>query len=59
MVRDLSAFGLKLYSQPSTTVEQMEFCQRMIRRPDINQERFNRIWETEVIALKDEYEMNP
>ena len=59
MVRDLSGFGLKLYSQPSTTVEQMEFCQRMIRRPDINQERFNRIWETEVIALKDEYEMNP
>ncbi len=59
MVRDLSGFGLKLYCQPSTTVEQMEFCQRMIRRPEINQERFNRIWQTEVIALKDEYEMNP
>ncbi len=59
MVRDLSVFGLKLYSQPSTTVEQMEFCQRMIRRPDIDLDRFNRIWLNEVIALKDEYEMNP
>ncbi|OGN91467.1 MAG: hypothetical protein A2Y88_10690 [Chloroflexi bacterium RBG_13_48_10] len=59
MVRDLSGFGLKLFGQPSTTVEQMEFCQRMIRRPEINQDRFNRIWQNQVIALKDEYEMNP
>ncbi|MFZ2096492.1 MAG: acyl-CoA dehydrogenase [Anaerolineales bacterium] len=59
MVRDLSGFALKLYSQPSTTREQMPFYLQMIRRPEVNQDRFNRVWLTQVYALKDEYEMNP
>jgi acyl-CoA dehydrogenase len=59
MVRDLSGFALKLYSQPNTTSEQIEFCQRMIRRPEVNLDRFNRVWLNEVFSLKDEYEMNP
>lgn len=58
MVRDLSGFALKLYSQPSTTPEQMEFCHRMIRRPEPNLERFSHVWSHQVIPLKDEYEMN-
>ena len=36
MVRDISGFALKLYNQPSTTREQMEFCLRMIKRPEGN-----------------------
>jgi len=48
MIRDLSGYALKLYSQPNTTSEQMEFCQRMIRRPEVNQDRFNRVWLNEV-----------
>ena len=59
MIRDLSGFALKLYSQPNTTSNQMEFCQGMIRRPEVNQDRFNRVWLNEVYSLKDEYEMNP
>jgi acyl-CoA dehydrogenase len=59
MIRDLSGFALKLYSQPSTTIEQMDFCQRMIRRPGVDQDRFDRVWLNEVLPLKDEYEMNP
>jgi len=59
MVRDLSGFALKLYSQPSTTREQMEFCQRMIQRPEVNHERFSHVWLDQVYPLKDEYEMNP
>ena len=59
MIRDLSGFALKLYSQPNTTSKQLEFCQRMIRRPEVNQDRFNRVWLNEVYSLKDEYEMNP
>ncbi len=59
MVRDLSGFALKLYSQPSTTRDQMEFCLRMIQRPVVNQERFSRVWLNQVYPLKDEYEMNP
>jgi acyl-CoA dehydrogenase len=59
MVRDLSGFALKLYSQPNTTSEQMKYCQQMIRRPEFNQLRFDRVWLNDVYLLKDEYEMNP
>jgi len=59
MVRDLSGFALKLYSQPSTTREQMEFCQKMIRRPEVNHERFSHVWSDQVYSLKDAYEMTP
>lgn len=59
MVRDLSGFALKLYSQPTTSSQQMEFCMRMIRRPVVDLERFNRVWRDHVYALKDEYEMHP
>jgi acyl-CoA dehydrogenase len=59
MVRDLSTFALRLYSQPSSTNQQMEFCQRMIRRPIVDNERFSRVWLEQVYPLKDEYEMNP
>ncbi len=59
MIRDLSGFALKLYSQPDTTPQQMDFCQGMIRRPEVDQDRFKRIWQNEVYPLKDEYEMNP
>jgi acyl-CoA dehydrogenase len=59
MVRDLSGFALKLYSQPSTTREQMEFCIKMIQRPVVSTERFDHVWLDQVYPLKDEYEMNP
>jgi acyl-CoA dehydrogenase len=59
MVRDLSGFALRLYGQPSTSEAQMQFCQRMIRRPAMDQERFDRVWLEGVYPLKDEYEMNP
>jgi acyl-CoA dehydrogenase len=59
MVRDLSGFALKLYSQPSTTRDQMEFCQRIIKRPEVDTIRFRHVWEEQVYPLKDEYEMTP
>jgi len=59
MVRDLSGFALKLYSQSSTNSRQMEFCLRMIRRSAVDLERFGRVWAENVFALKDEYEMRP
>jgi acyl-CoA dehydrogenase len=59
MVRDLAGFALKLYSQPYTTSEQMSFCQQMIRRPEVDPARLNRVWLDQVFPLKDEYQMNP
>ncbi len=59
MVRDLSCYALKQYSQPSVTPQQMELCRRMIRRPELDLERTSRVWLENVYPLRDEYEMNP
>ena len=59
LVRDMSSFALQLYAKPSATAEQMDFCTKMIRKPAVNPERAARIWQEEVLPLKDAYEMNP
>ncbi len=59
MVRDFSKYALQLYSKPDSTEKQMEMCLAMVRRPVVNQERFNKIWNEYVFAQKDVYEMNP
>lgn len=58
MVRDFSKFALQLYSKTSSTAKQMEICMRMIKKPVANPQRFNRIWEEQVYALKGAYRMN-
>jgi hypothetical protein len=37
----------------------MEFCQRIIKRPEVDTIRFRHVWEEQVYPLKDEYEMTP
>ncbi len=59
MVRDFSKFALQLYSKPSSTPAQMEYCQRMLRKPNVDEERYLSVWKEKVYALKDLYEMNP
>jgi acyl-CoA dehydrogenase len=59
MIRDFSEYALKLYSKTDTSEVQMGYCQKMIKRPVTDMDRFTRIWEGHVIALKDNYEMNP
>jgi acyl-CoA dehydrogenase len=58
MVRDFSKFALQLYAKPSSTRMQMGFCSRMIKKPVINEERFETVWKNYVYALKDQYAMN-
>jgi len=58
MVRDLSKFALQLYTKPSSTQAQMDCCLKMIRKPFVDEGRYLRVW-NRVLALKDEYEMNP
>ncbi|MDM8526196.1 acyl-CoA dehydrogenase [Desulfococcaceae bacterium HSG8] len=57
-VRDFSKFALQLYSKPSSTEDQMGLCMKMIRKPLVDDARFNRIWDDHVYVLKDIYEMN-
>ena len=59
MIRDFSAFALKLFSKTSSTTLQKTLCLLMIKKPAVNPARFNRIWNEQVYPLKDAYEMNP
>jgi acyl-CoA dehydrogenase len=58
-VRDFSEFALQLYSKPATTEAQMEYCMKIIKKPAVDNERYQRVWDKYVIALKDTYEMTP
>jgi len=58
LVRDFSKFAVELQSKPSCTEKQIEYCQKMIKRPYPNKERFERVVQM-VYAHKDEYEMSP
>jgi acyl-CoA dehydrogenase len=58
MVRDFSKFALQLYSKTSSTDKQMAICMRMIKKPVVDPQRFNRIWEGEVYRLRGTYRMN-
>jgi acyl-CoA dehydrogenase len=58
MVRDFSKFALQLYSKPSSTKNQMEYCMRMIKKPVVDEKRFGRVLEN-VYKSKNLYEMNP
>ncbi len=58
LVRDFSKFSLQLYSKTSSTAMQRLICRRMIRKPRVDQARFERVWEEQVYALKGAYRMN-
>lgn len=58
LVRDFSKFALQLYSKTSSTARQRFFCRRMIRKPVVDQARFQRVWETHVYSLRGAYRMS-
>jgi acyl-CoA dehydrogenase len=58
LVRDFSKFALQLYSKTSSTTRQRLLCRRMIRKPVVDQARFERVWEKHVVALEGAYRMN-
>ncbi len=58
MVRDFSKFGLQLYSKTSSTALQRLLCRRMIRKPAVDQARFQRVWTEHVYSLNETYRMN-
>jgi acyl-CoA dehydrogenase len=58
-VRDFSKFALQMYSKPRCSPEQSAYCLKMIARPEVDEERYERVWREQVYALKDAYEMDP
>ena len=57
LVRDFSKYALNLYNKASTTELQMEWCLEMIKKPNVDPDRFGKVWNI-VHSLKDAYEMN-
>ncbi|MFX1429839.1 MAG: acyl-CoA dehydrogenase family protein, partial [Promethearchaeota archaeon] len=57
LVRDFSKYAMNLYHKSSTNPEQMEWCLKMIKKPNVDPERFGKVWNM-VYSLKDQYEMN-
>jgi len=57
-VRDFSKFALELHNKPSSTTQQMEYCSKIIRKPAVDERRYQWVWE-QVHALNNVYEMNP
>ena len=57
MVRDFSKYALNIYSKPSNSDDQRSRCLEMIKHPVTNEERFTRIWEKHVYALKGTYKL--
>lgn len=58
MVRDFSKFALEIHGKQSSASEQMDICIKMIQKPFVNKKRYDNVWQSRVLALKDLYEMN-
>ncbi len=57
MIRDFSKFALQLFSKTDSTEKQMELAMKMIKKPVVDHDRFNRMCE-EAYALRDTYAMS-
>jgi len=58
LVRDFSKFALQLFSKPGTTSLQRKISSMMIEKTAARKDRFSRVWENYVYALKDQYVMS-
>lgn len=58
LVRDFAKFALELYSKQSSTPRQMDYYQKMLKKPAANPKRYQRVWLDHVLAAKGAYEMN-
>lgn len=58
MVRDFSAYALEFHNKPSSTEAQMDYARRMIRKPFVDDARYQKVWQEYVYTIRGQYEMN-
>ncbi|KAA3613047.1 MAG: acyl-CoA dehydrogenase [Calditrichaeota bacterium] len=58
IIRDFSKFALNLHNKTNSTFLQRKICKRMIQRPAVNTERFEKIMKNYVMSSANIYEMN-
>lgn len=57
-IRDFSGYAVALHGKPSSTASQQEWALAAIRKPVVDQKRFDTVW-AEVVSYDGAYEMNP
>lgn len=57
IVRDFSKFALELHNKPSSTEKQMEYCRKLLCKPNVDNERYETVWTKYVYPLNGEYTM--
>ncbi len=58
LVRDFSGYATALHGKPSSTDAQQQWALANIRKPHVDQARFDAVWQ-QVVALSGRYEMRP
>ena len=57
-IRDFSRYALQLYGKSVTTKRQQLLLRRMIKRPIVDNARFDKVWNEHVLSLRGDYAMN-
>jgi len=58
MIKDFDGSALNMVASYDNTADQEALFMRMIKKPILERQRFNRVWERHVAVLKDQYVMN-
>ena len=58
IVRDFSRYALQLYGKSVTSRRQQLLLRRMIKRPIVDNARFDKVWNEHVFSLRGAYAMN-
>ncbi|WP_112265216.1 acyl-CoA dehydrogenase family protein [Lentzea terrae] len=58
LVRDFAGYATALHGKPSSTEAQQQWALGQIRKPHVDQARFDAVWQ-QVVALSGRYEMRP
>lgn len=58
MIKDFDSSALNMVASYDNTSDQEALFMRMIKKPILERQRFNRVWERHVSVLKDQYVMN-
>jgi acyl-CoA dehydrogenase len=57
-IRDFTASAIELHNKISSSEQQMALCLNMVRKPQANTQRYQRVWQKQVAVLAGTYQMN-
>ena len=59
LIEDFSGYALDFYHKPTASQQQLDYAQKMIKRPVYSPSRREQIWHDQVLPLNGSYEMSP